>query len=303
MSQLPSRRRTALRWAGRVGVALVALLAVAAGSVYALSERKLAVRRPVTPHRLVVPTDSATVARGRRLATVRGCTDCHGTDFRGNTVLDDPAVGTIAGPNLTAGGRGPQLDDAAWELAVRHGVRPDGTPLLVMPANEFNVLTDEDLAAIVAYARSVPADTHTTPRVRLGPVIRTMYAAGKVNLLPATEIAHARPHAATIVADSSVAYGAYLTTGCTGCHNPSFSGGPIVGAPPDWKPAANLTPTGIGHYREADFFRALREGKRPDGSRLDALMNVAMTSQFTDTELKAMFAYLRTLPPKPYAVR
>jgi cytochrome c553 len=303
MSPNRSRLRTALRWAGRVGVVLVALLAVAAGTVYALSERKLAARRPVEAHALVVPTDSASVARGRRLATVRGCTDCHGANFRGNVILDDPAVGTIAGPNLTAGRRGPQLDDAAWELAVRHGVRRDGTQLLIMPANEFNVLTDEDLAAIVAYARSVPADTHSTPATRIGPVIRTMYAAGKVNVLPAREIDHARPHAATIAVDSGVTYGAYLAAGCTGCHNPSFSGGKIPGTPPDWKPAANLTPTGIGHYKEADFFRALREGKRPDGSTLDPRMNVAMTSQFTDTELKAMYAYLRTLPPKPFAVR
>jgi mono/diheme cytochrome c family protein len=295
--------RTVARWAGRVAFALVALLLVAAGTVYALSERKLGVKRPLQAHPIAVATDSATVARGKHLATIRGCTDCHGANFRGNTIIDDPAVGRVSGPNLTAGGRGPALTDADWELAVRHGVRRDGTQLVIMPANEFTVLSDEDLAAIIAYARSLPADSHATPAMRVGPVIRTMFAAGKLNILPAAEIEHGASHLARLAADTSVAYGKYVAAGCQGCHNPSFSGGKIPGTPPDWKPAANITPAGIGHYTEAAFFTALREGKRPNGTPLDRTMPVNMTKQMTDTELKALYAYLRTVPPKPYAVR
>ena len=298
-----SRLRTVLRWTGRIAGGLVALLLVAAGSVYALSERRLHVRRPLEAHRLTVPTDPAAVDRGRRLATIRGCTECHGTNLRGNVMIDDPAVGRLAAPNLTAGGRGRALTDADWELAVRHGVRRDGTQLMVMPANEFTVLTDEDLGAIVAYARSVPADSHATPAVRLGPVIRTLFTAGKVNLLPAQEIDHARPHAASLVADASPAYGKYIASGCMGCHNPSFSGGPVPGTPPDWKPAANLTPAGIGHYQESDMIRVLRTGRRPDGSQVDPHMPWQMTRHMTDTEIRALYAYLRTVPARRYAER
>jgi mono/diheme cytochrome c family protein len=295
--------RTAARWAGRIVGSLVALLLVAAGTVYALSERKLGSKRPLQAHAITVASDPATIARGKHLATIRGCTDCHGANFRGNTIIDDPAVGRVSGPNLTAGGRGPALTDADWELAVRHGVRRDGTQLVVMPANEFTVLSDEDLAAIVAYARSLPADAHATPPIRVGPVIRTMFAAGKLNILPAAEIEHDASHLARIAADTSVTYGKYVAAGCQGCHNPSFSGGKIPGTPPDWKPAANITPAGIGHYTKAAFFTALREGKRPDGTAIAPPMPIAMTKQMTDTELTALYAYLRTVPSKPYAVR
>jgi mono/diheme cytochrome c family protein len=303
MNSSRSPLRRALRWVGRIAVAFVGLVLVSATAVYALSERQLRERRPVAAHGIPVRADSATVERGRHLATIRGCTECHGTNFRGNTIIDDPAVGRIAGPNLTAGGLGPSLTDADWELAVRHGVRRDGTQLKVMPANEFTVLSDEDLAAIVAYARSLPADAHATPESRLGPVIRTLFAIGKVNILPAREVDHAAPHVASLPADTSVAYGKYVAAGCQGCHNPSFTGGPIPGTPPDWKPAANITPAGIGHYTRQAFFTALREGRRPDGTALDPQMPVQMTKHMTDTELTALYAYLRTVPAKPFGQR
>jgi cytochrome c553 len=91
---------------------------------------------------------------------------------------------------------------------------------------------------------------------------------------------------------------------CTGCHGERFSGGPIPGAPPDWKPAANLTPTGLGHYTEADFVRALRDGVRPGGARIDPSMPVErVTRHMNDVELAALWAYLRTVPPRPYGGR
>jgi mono/diheme cytochrome c family protein len=298
-----SRLRTTLRWTGRVAGGLVALLVVAAGSVYALSERRIRSRFAVPEHRLTVPTDSATVARGAHVATVRGCTDCHGAGFRGNVLIDDPAIGVLAGPNLTAGGRGAQLTDADWERAVRHAVRRDGSPLLVMPGNEFNVLSDDDLAAIVAYARSLPAQDKAAPTLSVGPVIRAMFVAGQVGLVPAEEIDHAKPHAASVTPAPTAEYGRYMAVGCQGCHNPSLTGGKVPGTPPDWKPAANITPEGIGHWSENDFVTALRTGRRPDGSAIDPQMPVKMTSQMTDTELKAIYAYLRTVPAKAYGER
>jgi mono/diheme cytochrome c family protein len=137
--------------------------------------------------------------------------------------------------------------------------------------------------------------------VKVGPVIRTMFVAGKVGLVPAEKVDHARPHAARVVPALSIEFGRYMAVGCQGCHNESFSGGPVPGTPPDWKPAANITPEGIGHWSEADFVTALRTGKRPDGSAIDPQMPWKMTAQMTDTELKAMYAYLRTVPAKPYA--
>ena len=65
---------------------------------------------------------------------------------------------------------------------------------------------------------------------------------------------------------------------------------------------ANLTPheTGLKDWTEADFIRALREGKRKDGTRdLRSTCRGKPTARWATTELKAIYAYLRTVPPKP----
>ncbi len=303
-SAAPSRARAARRWAARLALGTIALLAVAAAAAYGISARHAARRYAVIAHPLAVPRDPASVARGAHLAASRGCVGCHGADLAGHVELDDPLIGRLAGPNLTRGGRGGALTDAEWELAVRHGVRRDGTPLFVMPAGEHTGMSDEDLGAIVAYARSLPARPTVPPRSGAGPVLRVLQASGKVNLYSAAEIDHRRAHPARVAAEPTARYGAYLVTMCTGCHGPGLSGGPIAGAPPDWKPAANITPGGIGHYTEADFVRALREGVRPGGAPIDSQMPVRrITRHLDDTELRALYAYLRSLPARPYGAR
>ena len=64
---------------------------------------------------------------------------------------------------------------------------------------------------------------------------------------------------------------------------------------------ANLTPheTGLKDWTEADFFRALREGKRKDGSAILAAMPWKAYGQMNDVEIKALWAYLRTVSPIP----
>ena len=308
-SPVPSARRpgvarTVLRWLGRIAIALVVLLAVGVASIYGLSERRFSGRFNVPEHRVAVAQDSATIARGEHIATVRGCVDCHGAGFSGNTIIDQPIIGRVAGPNLTLGGRGAELEPRDWERAVRHGVRRDGTPLIFMPSSEFAVLTDEDLAAVIAYARSVPPVRQAAPSSYAGPMLRTMYVAGQVKLLSAEEVRHDRPHEARLEPEPTVAYGKYLASGCTGCHGEGLSGGKIPGAPPDWGPAANITPAGIGRWTSADFARALRTGRRPDGSPIDStLMPIKLLRHMDDVELAALYAYLQSVPARPYGNR
>jgi hypothetical protein len=61
---------------------------------------------------------------------------------------------------------------------------------------------------------------------------------------------------------------------------------------------ANLTPheTGLKTWSESDFIRALREGKRKDGTAINTMMPWKSYGQMTDTELKAVWAYLQTVP-------
>lgn len=298
----PARQGRAWRIAVRIAIAVIVLLVLASGSVYGLSQRILFATHAVPEHTLLVRTDSATVARGAHLATIRGCVDCHAADFGGAMVIDDPAVGRIGGANLTAGRDGGALADLDWERAVRHGVRRDGTSLVLMPSAEFTGMSDEDLSAIVAYVRTLPVVNRAKLPVQLGPVLRTMAAAGQVKVA-ADEIDHGRAHPQSVTIAPTAEYGHYLAQGCTGCHGAHFSGGKIPGAPPDWKPAANITPAGIGRYTADDFARVLRTGARPDGSAVDTLMPWRLTKHMTDTEVAALYAFLQTVPARPYGQR
>ncbi len=307
----PRLRRRAVRVAG----AAVALLALAAGVGYASSERALHRRVAVPTHAppaaarfaATPAARAALAARGAHVAATRGCADCHGADFGGAVVLDDPAVGRLAGPNLTAGGRGPALTDADWELALRHGVRRDGSPLLVMPSGDYAAMTDEDVAAVAAYVRTLPAVRTQPPPLRVGPLLRVLHLAGKADVTPGHAIAARagaapRPvtHLARVVPEPTPAFGAYVATTCTGCHGADLTGGPIAGAPPDWPAARNITPhptEGIGRWTSADIDRLLTTGVRPDGKLVDTThMPVRMTRAMTPLEREALWAYLRTVP-------
>lgn len=295
--------RALVRWLGRAVAALLVLIVVMVGAVYGLSERRLRSTFTVPEHELTVRNDSATIARGEHIATVRGCVECHGAGLRGNVVLDQPILGRMAGPNLTMGGRGAELEPRDWERAVRHGVRRDGTPLMFMPSTEFTVLSDDDLAAVIAYARSVAPVRQVMAKTYAGPLMRALFVAGQAKILPAEELKHDAVHAASVASEPTPVFGKYLASGCTGCHGEGFSGGKIPGAPPEWGPAANITPAGIGKWTAADFTTALRQGKRPDGSAIDSLMPVKLLRHMDDVELAALYAYLQTVPAKAYGNR
>lgn len=295
--------RTILRWTGRIALGFVALVVLAAGTTFGLSEARMARKYSVPDHPLTPRTDSAGLALGARLVKIRSCAECHGANLGGTVMIDNPMIGRLTTPNLTLGGRGKELEPRDWERAVRHAVRRDGSPLRVMPAHELTTMADDELAAIVGYIRSLPPVAQALPSVRVGPVIRAMFLAGQVELLPAELIDHTKSHVAHVEAEPTAKYGEYLAIGCMGCHGPTLSGGKIPGAPPEWKPAANITPEGIGRYSEDDFIRILRTGTRPDGSIVDSAMPWRLMKEMTDVELKALYAYLRTVPAKAYGGR
>jgi mono/diheme cytochrome c family protein len=176
-----------------------------------------------------------------------------------------------------------------------------------MPAQDYNGLSDEDLAALVSYARTVPPVDNVLPASRLGPLGRALFVAGKLPAAPAEAVPHARPHPAAVVAGATPAYGAYLATTCAGCHNERFTGGAHAGGPPGALPAANITGdpvAGIGRWTEAQFVTALRTGRRPDGTAIDTTqMPIAMTRQMNETELQALYRYLQTVRPAAVAAR
>lgn len=282
-------------------VAAAILLAVAA--VYALSERQLRRVYAVPDYSIAIPDDSLALARGRYVVQSLGtCATCHDTDFGGKVYADIPALGVIAGPNLTrgAGGRGAELTDDDWIRAIRFGVHRDGTSMIVMPSEVFMAMSDRDLGAAIAYLRTLPPVDRTVPKTHFRILGRALLAAGKMKILTAPKTP-ATASVAAVPPGPTIEYGRYLVqvAGCAGCHGHGLSGGRVAG-PSSLPPASNLTPTGIGNWTEADLRRVLREGKKPDGAPIDSFMPTRSYAGMTDEDIHAIWLYLRSVPPKPF---
>lgn len=297
-----------MRRIGMVVVGLITIVAAGAATVYAMSNSKLTTKYVVPPEpALAVATDAATLARGEHVATsIAKCTACHGANLSGGVVVDFAPVGHVYATNLTKGNGGVLAfyDDAALERAIRHGIGHDGRNLIIMPSKEFHNLSDEDVTAVIAYIRAQPAVDKTIRASNVGPMIRAQWVAGKVFPINSAEIHHDEKHVAISPTGITEQHGLYIVkNGCMGCHGDGLSGGAIPGAPPDWKPAANITPTGIGGYSLGDFTRVLQSGRRPDGTMLDTLMPIKATKLMTAEEVESVYRFLKTVPPKPYGNR
>ena len=115
-------------------------------------------------------------------------------------------------------------------------------------------------------------------------------------MLSAEKIDHQATSRAEVKAEVSPQYGAYLAVSCSGCHGENFQGGPSP--VPGFPPIPNITSAGHpGKWTEEEFIKTLRTGLTPEGKRMkNSDMPWQMTSQYTDMELRALRAYLMTLP-------
>lgn len=260
------------------------------------------------------------LARGEHLAHgILQCVVCHspldtlrpghppvaGREFSGAVLWDDED-GRMVAPNLTPDvetGAGSWTDDMLAR-AIREGVGHDGRGLgLPMYWETFRNLSDEDLASVIVYLRTVPAVRNEVPERRLK--------------VASEEARRFRPYPLTeTVPEREITepweLGSYLVDlgDCVGCHtgweaetNPGiFAGGNRVwtrdGLPVFSK---NITPhaTGIGGWSAEDFRWAMRTGT---GGSMDPIMRWTAFTRLTDTELDAMYAALRRLPPAHHVV-
>jgi mono/diheme cytochrome c family protein len=275
------------------------LAAATAAVVFFASQRVLAAE-PV-PSAEPFRSAGGSIAHGKHIVSSFGaCTQCHGVDLGGAPMyVSDPAMGTLAASNLTrgSGGIGASYSDNDFERAIRHGYRPDGTGLLLMPSVAFSHLSDADLRDVIAYIRSVPPVDRTLPQRSIGPVARTLLATGKLRL-QSDKVDQTLVPPATTPEGVTLAHGQYLVRagGCMECHGANLAGGHYEGSPSD--PAAtNISPAGIGAWSEADFARTLRTGKDPSGHEIDRFMPWPSYGQMSDDEIAAIWTYLRSVPP------
>jgi hypothetical protein len=130
---------------GRIFGVLLGMFVLAVIAVYVYSESCLNTTYDVPLAAIPIPSDSQTIARGQHLvATIGFCGDCHGENLAGKIMENNPLLGRLVAPNLTSGkgGASRTLSDADFVRAIRHGIKPDGKPLIVMASNVFYIFGD-----------------------------------------------------------------------------------------------------------------------------------------------------------------
>jgi len=323
------------KWVGIILGVLAGLFIISLVVVYFKTQARLTRVYDLPEETVAIPSEAASLEYGRHIFRFRGCEACHSSGeyldvsgpgialaahlrglsqeiphMEGNVYLDDPAIGRVIASNLTPGkaGVGGSYTDQDWVHAIRHGVRPDGTPLLFMPSTEFYFLSDKDLGAVIAYIKSAPPVDHEQPRSSLSPTGRLiMTVLPTFTFIPAELIPHDGPRPDSPEPGITPAYGEYLTQSCKVCHGQTMSGGPIPGFPSSWPPALNLTfgeGSSLPSWTEENFINAIRTGVTPDGRKLRAQYMPWRSYKFMDDdELKAAWAYLQSLPEKAYGNR
>ena len=255
----------------------------------------------------------ARLERGRYLVeSIAGCGNCHtpqgpdgplpGKALAGGLPFEERAF-TAYSRNITPD---PETGIGRWTaaqiaLAIREGRRPDGSLIgPPMPFHLYRQISDSDLDAMVTYLRSVPPVKNVVPKSQYRMPLPTAYGppVGKVADVPPSD---------------KLAYGRYLAGPvghCVECHsrpdanevpdleNGLGAGGAAFHGPWGVSVAANITPTGLARYSDADLKKIITTGVRPDGSRLKPPMGISYYAKMADSDVDAVVAYLRSLAPK-----
>jgi len=269
--------------------------------------------------------------RGEYLVTkVAACLDCHskrdyskfagpvvpGTEGMGGEVFDhallDAIPGTLYAKNITPDpetGIGTWTDDELLR-AITQGINKKGDTLFpLMPYANFNHMAKSDLLSIIAYVRTLKPIKNKIPERQLMIPISMAYPAPA--LQPSVDANVAPPES------DKVKYGEYLTNfaDCGTCHTPfvkgqpdfghAFAGGNTFTLTGFKVNTANITPdsaTGIGAWNEERFlnkFIVCREerGYNYDAGKQNTIMPVTVYAGMKDDDLKAIYAYLRSIKP------
>ena len=276
---------------------LMSLIILFFGYTYFDINRRAAKSYDVVVKNIPISYDSATLALGQRLVNTRACTECHGKDLSGAVLNDDALIGKLVSKNITKGKGGLPADFSVkdWVRAMKHGLNREGKPLYLMPSHELSLLTESDMAAIIAYCSQIPSVDRDPGKFELGPLGYVLTELGLIPLLPAELTDHQRELTKDIKRDVSAAYGQYLSTICINCHGADLKGGesPVPGG----KYVADITATGnVGKWSHEQFVTALHTGVTPEGKKLNpSEMPWTITKSYTEDELTALHLYLQSL--------
>jgi len=293
--------RRVLKWVG-YGFAGAIVLIVVAIAVFTITGRANYTETFTAPYEaLVASTDSPAIVEGERLVAIHGCELCHGEGLSGDLFIDSRVFMKLPAPNLTPGQGGLDSSYALtdFERAVRHGVNREGRGLIIMPANDYAYLSDDEVVKLYAYVSSLSPIDSERVETRVGPVGNAILTLND-ELRPVTGIDHSAVHPVGVNRADALALGEYRTRICLVCHGQELTGGRPAFSEDHQPSSPNLTPdpaTGLTGWSEADFVHLMRTGLRPDGTQVDSLMPWHVFQRMTDQELSGVWAYLRNLPP------
>lgn len=229
------------------------------------------------------------LAHGKRLAVLLGCKSCHGSTMQGTNVsADEPEMGEMNAPNLSL--LMPRYTDAEFEHALRKGVPKDGREFWFMPSEGLQFLGDADMAALIAYLRTIPPGGKPMPPLRKGALFFHLIDTGEMR--PAPEIAERFRKEQPADIGSQHRYGRYIAMlVCSECHNSRLQG--YVNFTPDLDIA--------GAYSAEQLEQLLVTGKGITSRDLGMMGDTvrARLNRLTPHERGALIGYLKARAERP----
>jgi len=232
--------------------------------------------------------DAAKLAHGKRLADILDCTGCHGANLQGNNLSDEPKEGPLWAPNISL--LIASYSDAELERLIRHGEPKDGREFWFMPVESYQFLSDADLAAIIAYLRSVKPGGEAKPAYSNNREIQKEVAEGLVGNAKAQIVKYRKDQPVDL--GPHYAQGRYIVrTTCTGCHNNALQG---------WE---HFTPNLdiAGTYSKAELTHLLETGEGKTKKNLGMMSGIARDSfsKLTPGEREAVVDYILARAHRP----
>jgi mono/diheme cytochrome c family protein len=227
----------------------------------------------------------AQLADGPRQLRVLGCLSCHGDTLQGDLFMDEPGLAKIYAPNLTLVAA--EASDQQLAQAIRQGIGHDNRPLLIMPAEGYQFMTDPEVAALISAIRTFPKGGRETPPASIGLKGRVGLALGKFHTAPEL----VETYRESPIADFGPQFAAgrhIVAVNCAECHGPNLKGQEV-------KPGTVSPDLSIAGAYDLDQFKTLlRTGVPPGGKKLGMMGDVARSdfSHLKDEEIAAIHAYL-----------
>ena len=225
------------------------------------------------------------VAQGERLSKVLGCSGCHDDTLVGRD-WSEPGYGTLWTSNLTRSGQ--RWSEAELTQMIVAGQRPD-RPLMEMPSALFARLHPDDVAALVAYLKSLEPVGPVHPEASVGPLLQQEIDSGAYRNSAQQVFDDAGEMPPDLGPDQ--AFGRQIVSvTCAECHGTDLRGKPA--STPDAAARPDLRM--VAAYAPADFDALLRKGKAAGNREVGLMSTVARRryANLTDAEVGAVRGYL-----------